>query len=162
MRTNCWRGCNNEDLAPTPASAGPGPASPPCRAAPLYHPGARPDARQKAWGACEHLHPSRRQGRIGEGYRRSCTSVAWVGDALAARTLHAEEPWNHPAFLRYVDRWMGNCDNDRAIQRQTWDEFVRKMRLTYRHNLPPAQWRSWRPNAEHRATLRQERGSGEW
>jgi hypothetical protein len=36
--------------------------------------------------------------------------VAWVGEALAIRLLHAEALWNHPAFFDYVDRWMTEDD----------------------------------------------------
>ena len=90
---------------------------------------------------------------LGENYRRCCTSVAWVGQALAARILHAEEAWNHDAFFDYVDRWMEEDDTEaiRTIktatgrdysasfnrQRQAWDPFVNKMWAEYRHNLPP-------------------------
>jgi hypothetical protein len=52
--------------------------------------------------------------RLGEAYRRCCTSVSWVGEALAMHLLHAESAWNHPAFFEYVDRWM-NEDDTRAI-----------------------------------------------
>jgi hypothetical protein len=48
--------------------------------------------------------------QLGEAYRRCCTSVAWVGEALAARLLGAVSVWNHPAFFEYVDRWMTEDD----------------------------------------------------
>jgi hypothetical protein len=48
--------------------------------------------------------------QLGEAYRRCCTSVAWVGEALAARMLGAKDTWNHPAFFDYVDRWMTEDD----------------------------------------------------
>ena len=48
--------------------------------------------------------------QIGEAYRRCCTSVSWVGEALAVHLLHAEVMWNHPAFFDYVDRWMSEDD----------------------------------------------------
>lgn len=59
--------------------------------------------------------------QIGEAYRRCCTSVSWVGEALAARLLHAEKAWNYPAFFDYVDRWMMEDDSDDVaeIKRQT-------------------------------------------
>jgi hypothetical protein len=57
-------------------------------------------------GPYEHLQPRDWPGRRGEDYRRCCTSVSWVGEALALRLLGAESPWNHPAFFDYVDRWM--------------------------------------------------------
>jgi hypothetical protein len=80
--------------------------------------------------------------------------VAWVGQALAARILHAEKTWNHDAFFDYVDRWMEEDDTEaiRVIkkatgtdysaswsrQRQAWDPFVGAMWKKHRHNLPPA------------------------
>ena len=118
------------------------------------HVGAEGNPRHKGWGAYEHLHPSEWQSMIGESYRRCCTSNAWVGQALAARIMHAEGIWNHDAFFDYVDRWMEEDDSkDIKIikeatgqdysaswlrQRQAWDPFVNRMWATYRHNLPPA------------------------
>jgi hypothetical protein len=49
--------------------------------------------------------------QLGEAYRRCCTSVSWVGEALAIHLLHAESVWNHPAFFDYVDRWMTEDDS---------------------------------------------------
>jgi hypothetical protein len=48
--------------------------------------------------------------QLGEAYRRCCTSVSWVGEALAAHMLGAQDTWNHPAFFDYVDRWMTEDD----------------------------------------------------
>jgi len=53
--------------------------------------------------------------QLGEAYRRASTSVSWVGEALAARLLHADQFWNYPAFFDYADRWM-NEDDTQAIQ----------------------------------------------
>jgi hypothetical protein len=44
--------------------------------------------------------------QLGEGYRRCCTSVSWIGEALAMRILGGQAAWNHPAFFDYADRWM--------------------------------------------------------
>ena len=117
------------------------------------HIGADGEKYQKGWGAYEHLPPEKWPSMLGENYRRCCTSVAWVGQALAASILHAEEAWNHDAFFDYVDRWMEEDDTGaiRTIktatgrdysasfnrQRQAWDPFVNKMWAEYRHNLPP-------------------------
>jgi len=117
------------------------------------HVGAKGSTREKGWGAYEHLHPSQWESMIGESYRRCCTSNAWVGQALAARIMHAEARWNHDAFFDYVDRWMEEDDaQDIKIikestgkdfsasylrQRQAWDPFVREMWAKYRHNVPP-------------------------
>ena len=48
--------------------------------------------------------------QLGEAYRRCCTSVSWVGEALAVHLLQGENDWNHPAFFAYVDRWMTEND----------------------------------------------------
>jgi len=48
--------------------------------------------------------------QLGESYRRCCTSVSWVGEALVIHLLRAEGVWNHPAFFDYVDRWMNEDD----------------------------------------------------
>jgi len=48
--------------------------------------------------------------QLGEAYRRCCTSVSWVGEALAIHLLHAESVWDYPAFFDYVDRWMTEND----------------------------------------------------
>ena len=101
------------------------------------------------WGAYEHLSPSDWPGNLGENYRRCCTSICWVGQALALRILHAEKIWDHDAFFDYVDRWMTE-DDTKAIeeiknargwdysaswarQRQCWDPFVEDMWKKYRY-----------------------------
>jgi len=119
------------------------------------HMGAEGSKTEKGWGAYEHLPPSEWESMIGENYRRCCTSIAWVGQALAARIMHAEGAWNHDAFFDYVDRWMEEDDTeavkiirqqtgqdysaDWARQGQAWDPFVNQMWKAYRHNLPPTQ-----------------------
>ena len=105
-------------------------------------------------GAYEHLPPSAWKGDTGENYRRCCTSNAWVGEALAARMLHAEILWKHDAFFAYVDRWMTEDDSKFiqiiretrnkdysakwARQGSTWDPFVKDMWMKYRNHLPSA------------------------
>jgi hypothetical protein len=99
------------------------------------------------WGAYEHLHPGEWKSTIGEDYRRCCTSVAWVGEALAARLTGVEKIWNHPAFFDYADRWMSEDDSEHlniiekftaksyrtawARQGQAWDKFVEEMWQAY-------------------------------
>jgi hypothetical protein len=102
---------------------------------------------KSGWGAYEHLHPKDWPSTIGESYRRCCTSVAWVGEALAARLIGAENVWNHPAFFDYVERWMAEDDSEFldiiekssgksfhakwARQGQAWDHFVENMWEAY-------------------------------
>ncbi len=64
-----------------------------------------------AWGI---LTPPGEQ--LGEAYRRCCTSVSWVGEALAMRLMNAESVWNHPAFFDYVDRWMTEDDTQAVAE----------------------------------------------
>jgi hypothetical protein len=54
------------------------------------------------------LDPPKEQ--LGEAYRRCCTSIAWVGEALSIRLLNATDVWGHQAFFDYVDRWMTEDD----------------------------------------------------
>jgi hypothetical protein len=66
------------------------------------------------YGPYEQLEPSKwpllGKEQLGESYRRCCTSVSWVGEALSMRLLKAENAWNYPAFFDYVDRWMTEND----------------------------------------------------
>ena len=48
--------------------------------------------------------------QLGEAYRRCCTSVSWVGEALTMHIMKTENVWNYPAFFDYVDRWMYEDD----------------------------------------------------
>jgi hypothetical protein len=77
------------------------------------------------WGPYEHLDPALWVSETGEGYRRCCTSLAWVGEALAARLLGAQDEWAHDAFFAYVDRWMdpaGDAEYAQTIfERTGWD-----------------------------------------
>ena len=101
------------------------------------------------WGPYEHLPPAQWPGSLGESYRRCCTSIAWVGQALAARLMNAQAYWGHDAFFAYVDRWMdgsGDAAYTQAIfeqrgldyragwlaQGQAWDHFVSMMWQRYR------------------------------
>ncbi|MGA8221359.1 MAG: hypothetical protein WB780_06850 [Candidatus Acidiferrales bacterium] len=54
--------------------------------------------------------------QLGEAYRRCCTSVSWVGEALTIHLLNAENVWNHPAFFDYVDRWMTEDDTQAVAE----------------------------------------------
>jgi hypothetical protein len=118
------------------------------------HVGKDGHSRHNGWGAYEHLTPDQWKNNVGESYRRCCTSNAWVGEALAARILHAEKLWDHDAFFAYIDRWMTEDDTkileaikkdrgtdynkDWSRQGSVWDPFVKEMWQQYRNNLPPA------------------------
>jgi len=54
--------------------------------------------------------------QLGEAYRRCCTSVSWVGEALAIRLLGGVNIWNYPAFFDYVDRWMTEDDTQAVAE----------------------------------------------
>ena len=104
-----------------------------------------------------------------EGYRRANTSGCWVGEALAARILHAEQAWDHDAFFAYVDRWMTEDDVplNRAMKDAGWKDYtavppgrfgrqghvtgaqwIVGLWKTYRNNLPPAKDGSKTPSSE--------------
>jgi hypothetical protein len=110
----------------------------------------------------EETHPSKwpndgkgtkfsNPGKTAEGYRRCCTSHAWIATALSIRIMHGEEVWNHDAFGDYCDRWMTEDDTEhvkilkehaglivdgKKRQGQTWDPWVDAMYKKYRNNLP--------------------------
>jgi hypothetical protein len=111
----------------------------------------KPAGTTPGWGPYEHKPPAQwaDSNKIGEDYRRCCTSLSWIGEALAARIMKAGKRWNHDAFFDYVDRWMTENDSaavleikrakawdytaDWARQRQCWDKFVENMWKAYRH-----------------------------
>jgi hypothetical protein len=73
------------------------------------------------YGPYEQLQPSNwpllnGNEQLGEAYRRCCTSVSWVGEALAIHILKAESVWNYPAFFDYVDRWMTEDDTQAVAE----------------------------------------------
>ena len=110
-------------------------------------------SRGSGWGPYEHTPPSQwKDGQnTSESYRRCCTSVGWVAQALALRLMHAEKAWNHDAFFDYVDRWMyeddaafvktikestgRDHDKEWARQGQAWDAFVNEMWAKHRSTL---------------------------
>ena len=112
--------------------------------------------RGNGWGPYEHTPPSEwKTGQnTSESYRRCCTSVGWVAQALALRLMHAEPAWNHEAFFDYVDRWMfeddssavktikeatgHDHDHDWSRQGQAWDAFVNEMWAKHRASLSAA------------------------
>jgi hypothetical protein len=112
--------------------------------------------RGNGWGPYEHTPPSQWKAgqNTSESYRRCCTSVGWVAQALALRLMQAEGAWNHDAFLDYVDRWMfeddsafvkkikddtgKDHDHDWSRQGQAWDAFVNEMWAKHRSKLQPS------------------------
>ncbi|HDQ73498.1 MAG TPA: hypothetical protein ENN19_15595 [Chloroflexi bacterium] len=112
-----------------------------------------------AWGSYEHLHPSQWESQlgggwyyIGEDYRRCCTSLSWIGQALSAHILGVKSAWDHDALFDYADRWMTEDDTEHvaailaatgqdysagwARQQQCWDDFVEEMWAAYRDYQP--------------------------
>lgn len=89
----------------------------PERAVYAGHVGIDGESVNPGWGPFEHLQPSTWKNTLGESYRRCCTSVSWVGQALAARLIPGfERAWNHPPFFAYVDRWMSTPDAPDDLQ----------------------------------------------
>jgi hypothetical protein len=81
------------------------------------HVGINGESVNPGWGPYEHLPPSAWKSTLGESYRRCCTSVSWVGEALAARLIPGmQQAWNHPQFFAYVDRWMLSADDPRDLE----------------------------------------------
>ncbi len=120
-------------------------------------------SRGSGWGPYEHQPPIEWSDgqHTSEAYRRCCTSVGWVAQALALRLMHAERAWDHDPFFDYVDRWMfeddaefvrvireatgKDHDKDWARQGQAWDAFVNEMWARHRRTLP-ASTDGWRQN----------------
>jgi hypothetical protein len=133
----------------------------------------RNQGRGNPWGPYEHMPPSQwKDGQnTSEAYRRCCTSVGWVAQALALRLMHAEKAWAHDAFFDYVDRWMyendatfvrtikeatgKDHDKEWARQGQTWDAFVNEMWAKYRPTLdaPTDGWKRKHDDAYYRAAI---------
>jgi len=104
----------------------------------------------KTWGGLGSGE-TRNGDKMSESYRRCCTSVGWIAQALTIRLMKAEKTWNHDAFLDYCDRWMyeddsaffaqigKEYDHDYSRQRQTWEPLVSEMWAKYRTipGMPP-------------------------
>jgi len=117
------------------------------------------------WGPYEHKPPSEWHDKNwqSEGYRRCCTSRAWIGTAMAARLMKLEPYWDHDAFFDYVDRWMtedetealkvmaglGHKQPDWAHEGQVEIKFHEAMWKKYRKTVQPAPdaWRKKKPVA---------------
>jgi hypothetical protein len=130
-------------------------------------------SRGNGWGPYEHMPPARWQEgqNTSESYRRCCTSVGWVAQALALRLLHAEPAWAHDAFFDYVDRWMHEDDaafvkqirdatgrdhgKEWARQGQAWDAFVNEMWSRHRPGLPAPSdgWRQPHDTSAYRMAI---------
>ena len=130
-------------------------------------------SRGNNWGPYEHIPPAKwgPGQNTSESYRRCCTSVAWVAQALALRLMHAEKAWNHDAFFDYVDRWMFENDAgfvktlkqatgkdysaDWARQGQTWEPYVNEMWFKYRPTLaaPTDGWKQPHDDSYYRTAI---------
>lgn len=130
-------------------------------------------SRGSGWGPYEHTPPSEwKDGQnTSESYRRCCTSVGWVAQALALRLMHAEKAWHHDAFFDYVDRWMyendaefvktikaatgRDHDKEWARQGQAWETFTNEMWAQHRRTLeaPTDGWKQPHDDAYYRAAI---------
>lgn len=124
-------------------------------------------------GPYEHTQPAtwKAGDNTSEAYRRCCTSVGWVAQALAMRLMHAEAAWSHDAFFDYVDRWMyeddgefvkqikagtgKDHDHDFSRQGQAWDPFVNEMWAKHRGELaaPTDGWKKPHDDAYYRDAI---------
>jgi hypothetical protein len=133
----------------------------------------RNQGRGNPWGPYEHTPPSQwKDGQnTSESYRRCCTSVGWVAQALTLRLMRAEKAWNHEAFLDYVDRWMyeddgafvktikeatgRDHDKEWARQGQSWEPFVNELWARQRATLaaPVNGWQQPHDDGYYRQAL---------
>ena len=129
--------------------------------------------RDHGWGPYEHRPPSEwKDGQnTSESYRRCCTSVAWVAQALVVRLMRAERAWGHDPFFDYVDRCMHepdaafvqtireatgrDHDKEWARQGQAWDAFVNEMWARHRPGLaaPSDGWKQRHDDAYYRGAV---------
>jgi len=137
----------------------------------------RNQGRGNPWGPYEHTPPAQwKDGQnTSESYRRCCTSVGWVAQALTLRLLHAEKVWSHDAFLDYVDRWMyendaafvktikdatgHDHDKEWARQGQAWDAFVNEMWAMHRQvpAVPTDGWKQSHDDTYYRMAIEKSR-----
>jgi len=130
-------------------------------------------SRGSGWGPYEHLPPAewKSGANTSEAYRRCCTSVGWVAQALALRLMQAERSWDHDAFFDYVDRWMEeddaqfvktireatgkDHDKDWARPGQAWDAFVNEMWARHRRTLsaPIDGWKQDHDDSDYRTAM---------
>jgi len=73
----------------------------------------------------------------GGGYRTCCTSLTWVGYALAARLMDAISIWDHDAFFDYIDWWV-EVDPSTHSQGTFSSDFVEDMWNEYRDGTIPS------------------------
>ena len=130
-------------------------------------------SRGNNWGPYEHTPPAQwGPGQdTSESYRRCCTSIAWVAQALVLRLMHAEKAWGHDAFFDYIDRWMyeddgqfvktikqatgKDWDKPWARQGQAWDDFVNEMWAKHRQTLaaPSDGWKQKHDDSYYRTAV---------
>ncbi len=130
-------------------------------------------SRGNQWGPYEHIPPAKWGAgqNTSESYRRCCTAVGWVAQALALRLMHAEKAWNHDAFFDYIDRWMFENDAafvktlkqvtgkdysaDWARQGQTWEPYVNELWFKYRPALaaPSDGWKQQHDESYYRTAV---------
>jgi len=131
-------------------------------------------SRGNGWGPYEHLPPSQWKAgqNTSESYRRCCTSIGWVPQALALHLMKAAKAWDHDAFFDYVDRWMYEDDTefvktlkdatghdyspDWARQGQAWDAFINEMWAAHRTDpgMPPINgWKQQHDDSYYRRAV---------
>jgi hypothetical protein len=110
------------------------------------------------WGAFENLPPSRWPGDwdypIGNAYRVNSTQENWIGQALAARIMNAEEAWSHDAYFVEMDRWMTEPDPGYgtdaafAVQGHGKVQFQVDLWHAYREHLPSVAGKEVKPRPD--------------
>jgi hypothetical protein len=73
--------------------------------------------------------------QLGEAYRRCCTSLSWIGEALAMRILGGGmSAWNYPAFFDYADRWMDEAGTQTLSDPQAIQDILSATGVNYEAN----------------------------
>jgi hypothetical protein len=93
------------------------------------------------YGPYEQLQPSNTNWpllngneQLGESYRRCCTSISWIGEALIVRILGATATWNHQAFFDYADRWMNEPNTQTISESQCIQDILTDTGFDYTAN----------------------------
>jgi len=93
------------------------------------------------YGPYEQLQPSNANWpllngneQLGEAYRRCCTSLSWIGEALAMRILAGMPVWNYPAFFDYADRWMNEPGTQTTSDSQCVQDILNDTGFDYTAN----------------------------
>lgn len=110
------------------------------------------DGQTALWQLVWHTYPRQphqekpraeytKEDKQAEGYR-FINAASWIGQALVAQHMMAQEMWNHDAYFDYVDHWMGPEESynfphwlPKGCTRSV-DPFMEEMWAAHRDSVP--------------------------